>query len=158
MNLSNFYFPPPAPTCRYRIDPARRLRIEEYQGSVGLDDLRATAQNVAEDPGWSPDLHGLIDFSKARLDLTANDVLRLALLMRRDGYRTNGWLAFAVGDSAAYGLVRMLSHWSRATDRSRIFQGREEAERWLNGHAGHVPPGFGSGFNAVYETPIRNAG
>ncbi|MGC4015271.1 MAG: hypothetical protein QM755_12255 [Luteolibacter sp.] len=123
-----------------------------------MDDLRATADAVAGDPGWSPDFHGLIDFSQARLDLTSNDVLRLALLMRRDGYRTNGWLAFAVGDSASFGMVRMLGHWARATDRSRIFLDREEAESWLSGHVGHVPPGFGSGLNGAFGIPIRNAG
>ena len=158
MNLSNFYFPPPAPTCRYRIDPARRLRIEEYQGYVGLEDLRGTAEAISSDPSWSSDLHGLIDFSEARLDLTSNDILRFALLMRRDNYRTNGWMAFTVGDSAAFGMVRMLGHWARATDRTRIFHDRHEAEDWLEGRAGHVPPGFGGGLSDAYATPFRSVG
>ncbi|BCU78701.1 hypothetical protein [Luteolibacter sp. LG18] len=123
-----------------------------------MDDLRATAEAAVCDPAWSPELHGLIDFSGAYLDLSSNDVLRLALLLRRDGYRSNGWLAFIVGNSAAFGLVRMLGHWTRATDRTRIFHNREEAERWLNGRAGHVPPGFGGGLNGACATAVRNAG
>lgn len=158
MHLSNFYFPPPAPTCRYRIDPARRLRVEEYQGWISLEQLRGNVAAMVEDPEWSADLHGLIDFSRASLDLTANDVIRLGLILRRDDYHSNGWLAFAVGDSATYGLVRMLSHWARTTDRTRIFLGRAEAERWVIRNADHVPPGFGSGFSDVRETEVRNAG
>lgn len=54
--------------------------------------------------------HELIDPSAAHLDLTANDILRLALLPRQEEHRTNGWLVFAVGDSPSFGNVRMLGH------------------------------------------------
>lgn len=116
------------------------------------------AEAVIEDPSWSREHHGLIDFSAAHLDLTANDVLRLALLLRQDEYRTNGWLVFAVGDSSSFGTVRMLGHWARNTDRSRIFRTRQEAEAWLELNADHIPPGFGSGFTDAYQPAVRNAG
>lgn len=125
---------------------------------MGLNELRSTAAAMVVDPSWSPDHHGLIDFSRANLDLTANDVLRLALLLRRENYRSRGWLAFAVGDTAKFGLVRMLGHWSRTTDRSRIFLDRTEAENWLIRNADHVPPGFGGGFSDAYAKAARNAG
>ena len=36
----------------------------------------------------------------------------------------------------------MLGYWSRNTDRMRIFQSRDEAERWLELNVDQVPPGF----------------
>lgn len=127
---------------RYRIDTERRMRIEEYQGKVGLADLRSIVSAMASDPCWSPDFHGLVDFTKAELELSANDVLRLALMLRQEGNRSRGWLVFAVSNSVAYGVVRMLGYWSRNTDRFRIFQSRDEAESWLDRHASKHPPGF----------------
>ena len=150
--------PSPSTLCTYRIEPVQRLRIEEYQGRIGLEDLRSVAEAVVADPFWSREHHGLIDFSAAHLDLSANDVLRLALLLRQEEYRTNGWLVFAVGDSSSFGTIRMLGHWARNTDRSRIFRTRQEAEAWLVLNADHIPPGFGSGFTDAYQPAVRNAG
>ncbi len=127
---------------RYRIDSERGLRIEEYQGKVSLGDLRSMVAAMVSDPCWSPDYHGLVDFSDAELELSANDVLRLALMLRQEENRTRGWQVFAVGSSVAYGVVRMLGYWSRNTDRFRIFQSRQEAERWLERHLNHAPPVF----------------
>lgn len=116
---------------RYEIDTARGMRIEEYRGKVGLEDLRSILTAMASDPCRSPDHHGLVDFSEAELELSANDVLRLALMLRQEQHRTNGWMVFVVSNSVAYGVVRMLGYWSRNTDRFRIFQSRDEAEAWL---------------------------
>ncbi len=67
-----------------RIDPARGLRIEEYQGKVGLGDMRSIVSAMAWDPCWSPDHQGLVDFSEAELEMSANDMLRLALMLRQE--------------------------------------------------------------------------
>ncbi len=158
MKLLSTDNPSQSTLCTYRIEPVQRLRIEEYQGRIGLEDLRSVAEAVVADPFWSREHHGLIDFSAAHLDLTANDVLRLALLLRQEEYRTNGWLVFAVGDSSSFGTIRMLGHWARNTDRSRIFRTRQEAESWLELNADHIPPGFGSGFTDAYQPAVRNAG
>jgi hypothetical protein len=116
----------------YWIDPERGIRVEEYRGQVGLDEIRWVAKAAASDPAWGPDMNGLVDFSGAKLEMSSNDVLRLALMLRREPYRTRGWTAFTVASSVAYGIVRMLGTWSRMTDRIRIFSDREEAERWLH--------------------------
>ncbi len=118
------------------------MRIEEYRGKTGLADLRSNIHSMASDPCWSPAFNGLIDLSGAELELSSNDVLRLALMMRQEDNRSTGWLAFVATDSATYGIVRMLGYWSRATDRLRIFQSRAEAEAWLERHGDHMPPGF----------------
>lgn len=127
---------------RYRIDADRRMRIEEYRGRTGLSDLKANISAMASDPCWSADFHGLIDFSGAELEMSANDVLRLALVLRNEEYLSRGWLAFVATNSTAYGIVRMLGYWSRNTDRLRIFQSRAEAESWLDRHVNQGPPGF----------------
>jgi len=142
---------------RYRIDTERRMRIEEYQGKVVLGDLKAIVSAMSSDPCWSPDYHGLVDFSEAELELSSNDVLRLALMLRQEGHRSRGWLVFAVRNSVAYGEVRMLGYWSRNTDRFRIFQSREEAESWLARHVDKAPPGFRDAGVARQDAGLRNA-
>lgn len=132
----------PSSVGSYRIDLRRGMRIEEYQGKVGLADLKEIARGVVSDPDWSPDLHGLVDFTRAELEMSANDVLRLALMMRQRQNRSRGWVAFAVSNSAAFGVVRMLGYWARSTERFRIFGSRKEAERWLERHLDHGPPAF----------------
>ena len=141
---------------RYRIDTERRMRIEEYQGKVGLGDLKSIVLAMSSDPCWSPDHHGLVDFSGAELELSANDVLRLALMLRQEENRSRGWLVFAVRTSVAYGVVRMLGYWSRNTDRFRIFQSRAEAEGWLERHLDKVPPGFREPSGESREAALRN--
>ncbi len=132
----------PATVGRYRIDTERRLRIEEYRGKTGLSDLKANISSMASDPCWAPEFHGLVDLTEAELELSANDVLRLALVLKHEQYRSSGWLAFVAPNSTAYGMVRMLGYWSRNTERMRIFQKRSEAERWLERNIDQVPPGF----------------
>ncbi len=142
---------------RYRIDTERRMRIEEYHGKVGLTDLKSIVSAMASDPCWSPDHHGLVDLSEADLEMSANDVLRLALMLRQEENRSRGWVAFAVSTSVAYGMVRMLGYWSRNTDRFRIFQSRQEAESWLERNADKAPPGFRELPAMAEEAPLRSA-
>jgi hypothetical protein len=142
----------------YRIDTERRIRIEEYQGKTGLRDLKSIISSMASDPCWSPDFHGLIDFSEAELELSANDVLRLALVLRHEANRSRGWLAYVATRSTTYGIVRMLGYWSRNTDRLRIFQSRHDAETWLELNMNQVPPGFINEEGAHPAAEFRNAG
>lgn len=132
----------PASVGSYWIDTRRGLRIEEYQGKVGLADIKEMTRAVVADPDWTPELHGLVDFSRAELDLTSNDVLRLALMLRQEPNRSHGWVVFVVNNTAAFGVVRMLGYWARCTDRFRIFQSRDEAEKWLENHRHNSPPAF----------------
>ncbi|MES2659402.1 MAG: hypothetical protein V4689_12350 [Verrucomicrobiota bacterium] len=149
-------YPSSGTVGRYRIDAERRMRIEEYQGKTGLSDLKANISAMASDPCWSPDFHGLIDFSDAELELSANDVLRLALVLRHEENRSHGWLAFVATNSTAYGIVRMLGYWSRNTDRLRIFQNRDEAETWLERNMNQIPPGFIEENGAAAAAALRN--
>jgi hypothetical protein len=142
----------------YRIDTIRRMRIEEYQGRTGLGDLKSVLSSMASDPCWSAEYHGLIDFSDAELDLTANDVLRLALVLRQEANRSRGWLAYVATNTVTYGIVRMIGYWSRNTDRVRIFQSRAEAERWLVRNRDQVPPGFINEDGMEAAAALRNAG
>jgi hypothetical protein len=142
---------------QYRIDSDRRMRIEEYQGKTVLADLKSNISAMASDPCWSADFHGLIDFSDAQLELSANDVLRLALVLRHESNRSRGWLAFVAANSATYGVVRMLGYWSRNTDRMRIFASRAEAERWLERNIDQVPPGFVNEDGFATGAVLRNA-
>ncbi len=142
MKLLTTDYPPEGTVGHYRIDSDRRMRIEEYQGKVGLMDLKALIAAMVSDPCWSPDFNGLVDFTDVELDLSANDVLRLALFLKSEENRSNGWLAFVADNSTVYGIVRMLGYWSRNTGRMRIFNNRAEAEIWLEHNIDQVPPNF----------------
>jgi hypothetical protein len=150
-SLTDYAFPPSVGS--YWIDTFRGLRIEEYQGKVGLADMKEMIRAVVADPDWTPDLHGLVDFTKAELDLSSNDVLRLALVLRQEQNRSRGWVVFAVSNQAAYGVVRMLGYWARCSDRFRIFQSREEAEKWLERHRDSRPPAFREPSPALIREP-----
>jgi hypothetical protein len=125
--------PPARATARYELDVERGLRIERYQGLVGLEDLRSVALIAAADPDWSADFNALVDFADATLELSVNDVLRIAIAWRQPSYRSDGWTAFVVGSGAGsnYGLVRMLSTWARMSERMGVFARRDQAEEWL---------------------------
>jgi hypothetical protein len=131
------------------------MRVEEYRGKVGLSDLRSVVSAMVSDPCWSPEHHGLVDLSEAELELSANDVLRLALMLRQEENRSHGWLVFAVPNSVAYGVVRMLGYWSRNTDRFRIFQSRSEAEAWLEKNRDQPPLAFRETPAAARESALR---
>ncbi len=141
----------------YRIDTDRRVRFEEYRGRTGLGDLKSIISSMVSDPCWSPDFHGLIDFSEAELVLSSNDVLRLALTLRHENFRSNGWLAYVAPNSLTYGIVRMLGYWSRNTGRVQVFQSRSEAEAWLERNMDQVPPGF-LNEDVPAATEFRNVG
>ena len=149
-------YPSPATVGQYRIDSERKLRIEEYRGKVGLSDLRSMISAMSTDPCWAPDHQGLGDFTGAELELSANDVLRLALMLRQEEHRSSGWMVFVVASPVAYGVVRMLGYWSRNTDRFRIFPSRDEAENWLRRNAEHTPPVFREAAPGE-PVPIRTA-
>ena len=142
MKLLTTDYPAPGTVNHYRIDSEQGRWIEEYQGNVGLNDLKAMIGAMASDPCWSSNLHGLIDFSDVELDLSANDILRLALVLKHEQHRTRGWLVYVVNNSTVFGIVRMLSYWSRNSDRLRIFNTREEAETWLDVNIDQIPPNF----------------
>jgi hypothetical protein len=150
-------YPSTVSVGRYQIDSERGIRVEEYRGKVILDDLKSIVSAMSSDPCWSPGHHGLVDFSQAELELSANDVLRLALMLRQEDHRSHGWLVFAVSNTVAYGVVRMLGYWSRNTDRFRIFQSRAEADAWLARHLDKAPPGFLEPGPVQANVPLRNA-
>lgn len=135
-------YPSEGTVGHYRIDSDRRMRIEEYQGKVGLADLKSIIAAMVSDPCWSPDFSGLIDFSDAELDMSSNDVLRLALVLRNGENRSYGWLVFVTDNSTVYGIVRMLGYWARNSERQRIFDNRAEAELWLERNIDQIPPNF----------------
>jgi hypothetical protein len=136
----------------YRVDLARGVRWESYRGRVMLDDVKELAGVIGSDPACSEQDHCLIDLSGADLRMSANDVLRWALCFRKDGYRTRGWLVFVVGDSMAFGMVRMLGQWARCSHRIKIFRSCVDAELWMAGNLHRRPVAFLRGDE---QTPSR---
>ncbi len=156
MKLLTTDYPSPGTVNHYQIDSEKRRWVEEYQGKVGLMDMKTMIAAMASDPCWSAKLHGLIDFSDVELDLSANDILRLALVLKHEGHRTQGWLVYVANNSTTFGIVRMLSYWSRNSERLRIFSTREEAEIWLDRNIDHTPPNFCEVESTETATVFRN--
>ncbi|MEO8617580.1 MAG: hypothetical protein ABI600_20790 [Luteolibacter sp.] len=156
MKLLTTDYPSPGTVNHYRIDSEQRRWVEEYQGKVGLMDLKAMVAAMASDPCWSANLHGLIDFSDVELDLSANDILRLALVLKHEEHRTRGWLVYVANNSTVFGIVRMLSYWSRNSERLRIFNTREEAETWLEHNMDQTPPNFREVESSEAAAALRN--
>jgi len=94
-------------------------------------DIRSVALRASTDPAWSPGFSSLIDLEWAKLELSSNDVLRVALTWRKTGCRSGGWTAFVVSPSASLGVIRMLGAWARISGTMEIFTNRGAAERWL---------------------------
>ena len=155
MKLLATDYPSPGTVNHYRIDSEKRRWVEEYEGKVGLMDLKTMIGAMASDPCWSSNLHGLIDFSDVELDLSANDILRLALVLKHEEHRTQGWLVYVANNSTVFGIVRMLSYWSRNSERLRIFNTREEAEIWLDRNIDQTPPNFCEVESIEPETVLR---
>lgn len=123
--------PPARSAAHYCLDLDRGLKIEEYEGRTGLKDVRAVALRAFTDPDWSAEFSSLIDLEFATLELSSNDVLRVALTWRQTGCRSGGWTAFVVSPSASFGVVRMLGAWAWISGTMEIFTNRGKAERWL---------------------------
>lgn len=157
MKLLTLDYPSAETVACYRIDTERRLRTEVYEGAVTLGDIRSLMAAMVSDPCWSPEFHGLIDFSGAQLDMSANDVLRLALLLKQEENRSRGWLAFVATTSATYGIVRMLGVWSRTSERLQIFQSRQDAEAWLQRNVDRRPPGIADAAAVNPANKLRSA-
>lgn len=133
-------FPPlechvPQSAALYRIDAGRALVVAEFAGRVEFGDIRSIMRAMTDDPAWSGDYNILMDFSRASLDLSANDVLRLALAWKCELPQAAGWTAFVVGSSVAYGVVRMLGAWARLSERMCVFPPGDEAGEWLEDKA-----------------------
>ena len=124
------------------IDAERGLRIEVHHGRTGLRELRDMALGVAGDLEWSRPFHQLTDLRDAAVEMSANDVIRLGLMMRQPAHRTSGWLVYVISDEATHGMVRMLGHWSRTADRQRIFRNWLDAETWLERQCHRAPARF----------------
>lgn len=120
-----------ATLCRYQIQPDRKWLVEEYRGRVCLHDLKDLAAKVADDPFGEELCYRLIDLGEAVFDLSVDEVVRFALVLRAGPHRVSGWHAFVVGDEAGFSMARMISHWARLSERSRFFPTRVEAEEWL---------------------------
>jgi len=155
MKFSLTDYPATFALCQYRIAAAEKLRVEDYRGAVGLEEVKSITSAASSDPCWAADHNVLLDFSQAELSMSANDVLRWALSLRQPEYLTKGWLVFVVPNSLTYGLVRMLGQWSRNTERFRIFFDREKAENWLGRYGEQTPPGFACALRISDENALR---
>ncbi|MBK1881554.1 hypothetical protein JIN85_03950 [Luteolibacter pohnpeiensis] len=126
-------------STRYWIESGKNLRIEEYHGPIALSDWRTMTSAITSDPAFSPDHHGLMDFTRASLQMSTNDVIRMGLLMRRQDYLSNGWQLFVVNSSADFGNIRMLSRWARNENRLKIFNRRCDADAWFHRNGSSYP-------------------
>lgn len=119
--------------------------VEEIvEGEVTLAGMTDLVKRVLDDPRFHPDLNGLVDFGRARLDLSFEEVAGVARLLKSDRRSSRGYWAFVVSSDLSHGVVRLFHGLSDDTIAVQIFRDRTSAEQWLRSLAPPVGARSGS--------------
>lgn len=101
------------------------------EGGVALAALGGHIQSVWSDPAWKPAYNGIIDFSKASLDFSDQELQELAKGMQSDPRCSLGRWAFVVSTAAAFAKLRKIDPVADPKATLRIFFDVRTAENWL---------------------------
>lgn len=116
---------------------------EVVEGEVTVAGMTDLVRRVLGDPCFHADLNGLVDFSRALLDLSFEEVAGMARLLKNDGRSSRGYWAFVVSSDLSHGVVRLFHGLSDDTIVVQIFRDRASAVEWLRSLA--PPAGARSG-------------
>lgn len=119
-----------APGISFRVDPAGLVRTV-MEGRIALAHLIAHTQ--AREALGVLGRPQIVDLREARLNLSAEDIRRLAGLVGELSRRTRfGRTAVVASGDYGYGIARMFAAYDAAgPDRFAVFRTMEEAEAWV---------------------------
>jgi hypothetical protein len=117
--------------ARYVLHPDEGYLESTFEGSVTLVELGLHIQQVWADPGWNPTFNGILDFSRASVDLSDEELRTLMKAMLRDPRCSLARFAFVVATADDFKVFRKVDILSEEQSTIRIFFSRVEAERWL---------------------------
>jgi hypothetical protein len=120
----------------YRIDPSTQLAQAWFYGTVTKDEIRRFRAELFNDPGWSPSLDRLVDFSQAEgPDFSTADVRALIRDALKAGDQLGtGKLAVVMPKDFSFGMARMYEILEDGVSRPlMVFRDTDAAMEWLDG-------------------------
>jgi hypothetical protein len=117
--------------AHYVLHPDQGYLESTFEGSVTLVEIGLHIQQVWADPGWNPAFNGFLDFSRASVDLSDDDLRSLLKAMLRDPRCSLARFAIVVATADDFRVFRKVDVLSEEQSTIRIFFNKTEAERWL---------------------------
>ncbi len=117
--------------ARYVIHPDQGYVDTLIEGSVTLAEFWAHTQRVWSDPAWKSEYNGLIDFSRATIDMSDDELRELMKTMLADPRCSLARWAFVVTTAMTFAWLRKVDQMSDQQSTFRIFFSRKDAEDWL---------------------------
>jgi hypothetical protein len=115
------------------IDTDKRIMYATVTGEITLDDVRADIERLVTQPVYPPGIPGLIDMRNATSQLRADEIQRLAYMVKSHGDvvgRTRR--ALLVSNDLLYGMYRMFAAYvADGPTEYRVFRDEDEARRWI---------------------------
>ena len=115
----------------YVLHPDKGYLASTFEGTVTLVELGLHIQQVWADPAWNPTFNGILDFSRATIDLSDDDLRSLTKSMLADSRCSLARFAFVVSNADDFRIFRKVDALTEELSTMRIFFNRAEAERWL---------------------------
>lgn len=117
---------------KYQIIPEKNLIIETFSGRVTLDDVVSFLKGILDDPDYSPELNGIVDFREADLDVSYDEIRGLVDWLASRETRARGYWAFVTDRPVTHGISRIFAALAEGLQRRiEYFGSLEQAARWI---------------------------
>ncbi|HEY1719280.1 MAG TPA: hypothetical protein VGH42_13435 [Verrucomicrobiae bacterium] len=115
------------------IDADKRIAIATVTGEITVAEVRADMARLAAEPGYAPDMPGIVDMRGATAGLTSDELRQIADVIKNSPKAVNGARrALLVSTDLMYGLYRMFAAFaSDGTTEFRVFRDEKLARAWI---------------------------
>lgn len=117
--------------ARYTLHVDEGYIESEFEGAVTLVEIGLHIQQVWADPAWNPAFSGIMDFSRASVELSDDEIKSLMKSMVRDPRCSFAKWAIVVSTADDFKVFRKADGAMEQPSTLRIFFSRAEAIRWL---------------------------
>jgi hypothetical protein len=117
----------------HSIDTDKRIVITTVTGEITVAAVRADITRLADEPGYAPDMPGIVDMRNATAGLTSDELRQIAETVKNSPKAVNGARrALLVSSDLMYGLYRMFAAFaSDGTTEFRVFRDEKLAHAWI---------------------------
>ena len=115
------------------IDADKRIAIAIVTGEITVAEVREDMVRLAAEPGYAPDMPGIVDMRGATAALTSDELRQIADVIKNSPKAVNGARrALLVSTDLMYGLYRMFAAFaSDGTTEFRVFRDEKLARAWI---------------------------
>jgi len=111
------------------IDVARGTVSSTFSGAVTVEEVRALAEALRDDPDFRPDLNQMIDLRATEVAISTDDIKGLA---RISPFGEGSRRALVVASDVLFGLSRICEIWGEESGAEvDVFKDYQEAMAWL---------------------------